>query len=182
MMEYTKLPKGEKKKLILAEMAIGGQANELAEKYDVNPMTISSWKRAERKRLEAETVEQARTADPVVLDAVVLELKTKASESDMPPVEIEKIVKKLDVVVEGVNGLQLLEGELHKTMMKLLGVANSKITDDMKMTDWSMLVTKIGEMHKILFATDSVTNFNMMQQNNGGSSAKVEKFKSGFRN
>ncbi len=180
-MEYTKLPKGEKKKLILAEMAIGGQANELAEKYDVNPMTISSWKRAERKRLEAETVLEAKSADPVVLDAVVLELKTKVAESDMPPVEMDKVVKKLDVLVEGVNGLQLLESELQNTMMKLLRVANSKITDDMKMSDWSMLVTKIGEMHKILFATDSVTNFNMMQQNNGGSSAKVEKFKGGFR-
>ncbi len=180
-MEYAKLPKGEKKKLILAEMAIGGMANELAEKYDVNPMTIASWKRAERKRLEAETVLEAKSADPVVLDAVVLELKTKVAESDMPPVEMDKVVKKLDVLVEGVNGLQLLESELQQTMMKLLRVANSKITDDMKMSDWSMLVTKIGEMHKILFATDSVTNFNMMQQNNGGSSAKVEKFKGGFR-
>ncbi len=178
-MEYTKLPKIEKKKLIMAEMAIGANVDLLAEKYDVNPMTIGSWRR--KARLEQEDIVSTTKVDPVVLDAIVLEIKDKAAKSDLTDEELTRVETQLDVAITGVKGLQVLEGKFRDTMIRLLRVANHKIDDEMKLSDWSLMVTKLGELHKTLFSSGDTTNINMLQQNNGGSSTKVEKFKAGYR-
>jgi len=177
------MTKAEKKLAILAEMAKGGKAKELGEKYDVNPLTIGSWMKAQMRQHEKESVVELAHVDPVVLEAVVQDIKDKAANSSTSTTkQLDRLDKQLDTIQDGVVGVKALETEFHSTMMNLLKWANGKITEEMKVSEWTQLVSGVSGLHSTLFSKGSNTQINLMQQNNaGGSSAKVEKFKNGFR-
>ena len=183
-METPKLNKEQKKTAIIASMLMGGNANKLGEEYNVNPITIASWMRAEAKKAEQDEAIELKEVDAVALEIVASEVKRKAS--DNPAIttkQLGKLEKGIDGVVKGAIGLKVLESEFHDTIMNLLNVANKKITDDMKISEWTAIVNGINMLHTSLFKINSSTNIQMLQQNNGGgvSSAKVEKFKGGYR-
>jgi len=176
------MTKEQKKLAIMAEMTKGGKANEVGERYNVNPITINSWMRTQRKEHEKESVAQLAKVDPIVLEAVVQEVKEKAENSStITTKQLDRLDIQLDNIKDGIVGVQQLEPEFHNTMMKLLKWANNKITDDMKVSEWTQLVTGISQLHGTMFGKGSSTQINLMQQNNGTSSAKVEKFRGGFR-
>jgi len=184
VLKMVHMNKEQKKLAILAEMAKGGRASEVGEKYNVSPLTIGSWMKAQRKEHEKESVAELTHVDPIVLEAVTQEIKDKASNSStITTKQLDRLDVQLDNIKEGVVGVKLLETEFHTTMMNLLKWANKKITDDMKVSEWTQLVSGISSLHSTLFSKGSNTQINLMQQNNGGngSSAKVEKFKGGFR-
>ncbi len=167
---------------IMAELARGAKANDLAVKYDVNPMTIGSWKRKARMDAEkGDILEVAVEVEPVVLEAVAQELKAKAKDAGMPAKQYAKFDTQLDKLKDGATSLQLLDTAFHTTMMNLLQWANDRITDDMKIGEWTQLVNGITTMHTALFAKGADSTINIMQGMNSQSSAKVEKFKGSFR-
>jgi len=175
------LTKAEKKLAIMAGMLKGASATDMGEEYDVSPITIGAWMREQRKSGERADIETLSSVDPVVLTAVVEDIRTKARNSPTSTTrQLDKLDKDLDNLVEGVAGIEMLERGFHDTIMRLLGAANRKITDDMKVSEWTQLVNGISTLHSSIFGKGSATTINMMQQNNT-SSAKVEKFKGSFR-
>ena len=182
-MQTPKLNKEQKKKAIMAGMLTGGSATELGEEYNVNPITIGSWMKAHAKTADKDEVLDLKEVDPIALEVIGTEVKRKASDNpNITTKQLDKFEKGVDGIISGVVGLQLLETEFHTLIMKLLKWADKKITDDMKISEWATLVDKITSLHTSLFKTTN-TNINLLQQNNGGgvSSAKVEKFKGGYR-
>ncbi len=176
--------KEQKKQAIIAAMIMGGDANKLGEAYNVSPIAISSWMRQAGKEAEKDKAVNLKDIDPVALEIVTKEIKRKASNNpSITTDQLDKLEKGIDDIRTGVAGLQILEIKFHDTIMNLLKIANSKITDDMKISEWNTLVNGITSLHSTIFNKGSQTNINMLQQNNGGgqSSAKVDLFKGGFR-
>lgn len=62
--------------------------------------------------------------------------------------------------------------------MNLLTQADSMIHDDMKPSEWAVLVKGISELHTALYSKGSINNINIMQQNNSGN----DEFRASFRN
>ncbi len=179
-----KLSKADKKSAIMAELITGASAYDLGMKYNISPTLIGTWRREQRKQAEKIDVQELAAIQPEVLKAVVDEVRTKAeNSSELETHDLEKIYKQLDKVENGVASVQMLEDGFHTTMMNMLVWANNKISDDMKVSEWTQLVNGVSNLHGSLFGKGSSTQINLMQQNNGGgaSSAKLEKFKSGFR-
>ena len=166
--------KHEKRALALAELKMGATIAEVRDKLDVPYSTILKWRRDEAKHQETADIADL---DPTVVDVVVRESKKKIE--NMP--ESEKLAKEFDKVATAVDGMKLLEAGFHDTMMNMLKWANKRITDDMKVSEWSSLVTGVSTLHRAAFGKDGGTVINM-QQNNVGSSSEVSKFKQGFRN
>ena len=175
------LTKAEKKLAIMAGMLKGASASDMGEEYNVSPITIGAWMRDQRKEAEKADIQTLASVDPVVLTAVVDDIRTKASSSTTSTTrQLNKLDKELDNLVEGITGIEVLERGFHDSILKLLTWANQKITDDMKVSEWTALVNGISILHSSIFGKGSATTINMMQQNNT-SSAKVEKFKGSFR-
>ncbi len=178
-----KLNKVQKKKAIMARMLVGGNANEIGEEFNTSPLTINKWMRDELTSDDQDEVIDLISVNPVVLTAVADEVKRKASSSTtITTKQLDKLDREIDKVTKGVVGLQMLEAEFHDSIMKMLVWANNKITDDMKISEWTQLVNGISTLHTALFSKGSNTQINLMQNNGGGaSSAKVDKFRGGFR-
>ena len=175
------LTKAEKKLAIMAGILKGATAADMGKDYDVSPITIGAWMRESRKESERTKVAEVASVDPVVLEAVVEDIRTKASNSSTTTTkQLNRLDKELDNLVEGVAGIEMLERGFHTSVMNLLTWANDKISDDMKVSEWTQLVNGISTLHSSIFGRGSATTINMMQQNNT-SSAKVEKFKGSFR-
>lgn len=176
-----KLTKEQKKTSIIASMLVGGNAEELSKEYGVNISTIRMWMNKERANAERDEV---INLDSVVLEAVSQEIMNKAENNPtVTTKQLNKLDKGLVKLKDGVAGLEMLESEFHDSIMKLLTWANNKISDEMKVSEWTQLVNGITSLHSTLFSKGSNTQINLMQQNNNNnaSSAKVEKFKGGFR-
>ena len=178
-----KLSTEQKKIAIMAELNLGAKLVDVAEKYDVNPMTIGTWRRKARKDAEKDSIIDLETVPPEVIETVLMEVKEKAKKSEnLSPKQYRKLDAQLDNLSNGVSSLQLLDTGFHNTMLNLLEWANDKITDDMKVSEWTALVNGISTLHSNMFGKSANTNVNIIQaNNNAGSSAKVEKFKAGFR-
>jgi len=178
------MTKEQKKKAILAGLLVGESPKELGLKYEISPIVISGWAKKQRRDAENEDVMNTAKVDPVVLEAVAQEIKSKAKRNpEITTPQLNKLDVQLDLITEGVVGVQRLEDEFHRTMMNLLTWANAKITDDMKTSEWTHIVKGVSGLHDTMFGKGSNTQINLMQQNNGGgaSSAKVDKFRGGFR-
>ena len=175
------LTREQKKMAVLAEILVGGNIIEVAKSYKVDVQTVRLWARADAKKHE---IDELLELDPVAVSAVVLEIKAKAEASaEITTPQLNRLNKGLDEVKKGVDSLHMLETEFHDSIMKMLKWANKKITDDMKISEWKVIVDGITQLHGTLFGKGSSTQINLMQQNNNNnaSSAKVEKFKGGFR-
>jgi transposase-like protein len=175
------LTREQKKQAVLAEMLTGSNLTDVATRYKVDAVTIRSWVRKEDERALADEVIDL---DPVILRAVTKEIKDKAANSPtMTTQQLNRLDEGLANIKDGVDGLKLLENNFHDTILKMLTWANSRITDDMKISEWKTIVDGIVSLHSTLFGKGSSTQINLMQQNNNNnaSSAKVEKFKGGFR-
>ena len=177
------LSKEQKKKAIMAKMLMGGDAEEVAEEYTVSSAIIVKWMRDHSRTVNKDDILNLKSVDPIALELVGEAVKRKAADSPtITSKQLNSLEAGVDGVVKGVVGLQLLEDKFHKLILKLLTWADNKITDDMKISEWATLVDKITILHTSLFKTSN-TSINMLQQNNGGgtSSAKVDRFKAGYR-
>ena len=120
----------------------------------------------------------------VVIAEVVEEIKIKAEEkAENFPKEakdLPKLSAQLKKIKDGVEGLHSLDEDFQNTLRKLLTYANEKITDDMKISEWTQIMKGIVEMHGMMYGKGggSVVNIVNNQQNN---SASVEAFKVGLR-
>ena len=177
----SKLNVDQKRIAILAELSKGAKAAELAERYDVNPMTIGSWRRKARLEAEKADVLEIEEIPPETIKAVVQEVREKAESSDISKAQYKKLTKELNKIEEGIPSLQLLDTAFHQTMLNLLTFANNQINDDMKISDWRSLVEGISQLHKELFGKDSINNVNIVQANNTNVNPSTAEFKSGFR-
>ena len=175
------LTKEEKRVAILAELLVGVDKYDLSGKYEIDVRVITKWERQHKNQSEKDEVVEL---DPVVVATVVNEIKAKAETNEnITPKQLDRLGIGLDKLKSGVDSLQLLETDFHNTIMNMLRWANGKINDDMKVSEWTQLVNGITTLHSTLFGKGSSTQINLMQQNgiNVGSSAKVEKFKGGYR-
>lgn len=171
-----KLSKSDKRTAVLAEMNRGAKAIDMANKYDVNPNTISSWVRvAKQEALKAKANELAKV-DPVVVETVIQEVKEKASEApNISTAQVETLDASLELLADGVNGLAILDSELQLSLLKAVKWANSKIQRDMKVSEWTQVVDGITKIHSALNVKAGVTQVNI-QNNSAGTD-----FKAGMR-
>jgi len=168
-----------KKAEILVQLAQGAKPRKLSDDFDVPYSTIMTWRREMGDSKVKDEVLDVAKADKVVLATVVEGIKEQATDN-LPPATAKSMGRKLDQLEEGISSLQLLDTQFHDTIIKLLKWADKQITDDMSMRDWKMLASSIGDLHSAIFSKGG-TNINLMQQNNSGSSARVERFKGSFR-
>jgi len=169
----------DKKVAILAELKGGETVKDLASKYEVNPMTISSWRRKERDELSKIDSQKLVDIPKETVTEVITEMKFKA-EQDLTPKQFEKMELQLDKIGNSVEGLRDMDEAFKTTLLNLLHWANMKIEEDMKISEWTQLVKGVSDMHKTLFSKDSnVVNIVNNQQNNV---AEIDAFKAGFRN
>jgi len=165
----------------LAEVLVGEDMTTVATKYGVEISTLKRWLATDAKQSERDEIIDL---DQVVVATVVQEIKRKAERShNITTPQLNKLERGLDKLQDGVNGLELLETSFHTTIMSLLTWTDNKITNDMKVSEWTQLVNGVTNLHSTLFGKGSNTQINLLQQNNGGlaSATKVEKFKSSFR-
>lgn len=175
--DHKALSPAQKQIAILAEMNRGAKANELALKYDVNPMTIGNWKRKARIEAEKDAVQDLAKVDPVVVETVIQEVREKAKlASDITPTQSVKLDKGLTKLSDGLNGLAVLDTEIQAGLLKALKWANNKIVDDMKISEWTQIVDGITRIHTTLNGKAGLTQVNI--QNNTAAGAD---FKSGMR-
>ena len=170
----------DKKTTILAELKVAGTTvKELADRYNVSPMTIGSWRRKEREGLaKVETQELADIPKAVVVE-VVEEMKDKARDSNLTKAQFKKVELDLDKIGKSVDGLREMDEAFKTTLLNLLHWANTKIDEDMKISEWTALVKGVSDMHKALFSNENNTvNIVNNQQNNV---AEIDAFKAGFR-
>lgn len=179
-----KLDINQKRVAILAELAKGEIASDLAKKYEVTPNTIGKWKKEARIAAMKEEAVELSAIEPEVLTSVIQEVKNKAeSNPNLTAKQFIKIDTQLDKLKEGVTSLQVLDKAFHDTMLNMLMYANERLTDDdIKTSEWTQLVNGIATMHKALFGKDNVNNVNIVQANNGGGDPSIASFKAGFRN
>ncbi len=169
----------DKKTAILAELKVAGTTvKDLADKYQVSPMTIGSWRRKEREELAKVDSHKLADIPKAVVAEVVEEMKDKAR-VDLSPKQFKKIELDLNKIGQSVNGLREMDEAFKTTLLNLLHWANMKIDEDMKISEWTALVKGVADMHKALFSNESnVVNIVNNQQNNA---AEQDAFKSGFR-
>ena len=197
-MDIQNMNNKQKKVAVLAEMALGAKRQDMMAKYGVGSTSIINWRREELEKRERDaTVESLAKVEavPVAMAEIMLKdveepisvedltsnLKEKAS-ANLSPKEFTKLDRQIDKMADGLTGLKMLETDFQVVMLNLLTWANNKIEDDMKISEWTQLVTGISTLHGTMFGKGAGTTINMMQQNNGGeSSTAVSKFKSGFR-
>ena len=199
-MDTKQLTNKQKKVAVLAEMALGAGRTAMMQKYDVSSTTVLNWRKEAKEKAERVVVTDIldSTADvplemvrnmaegsdtPQTVEQLASTIKEKAV-GNVSTKQFAKLELQLDKLAEGITSLKMLETNFHSTIMNLLQVANMKIDEDMKISEWTQLVNGINILHGTLFGKNAGgTTINMMnQQNNGGSSAEVSKFKASFRN
>jgi len=165
----------EKKLAILADSANGETPMELSIKYGVAPNTIRGWL---SKDQEAKDMAKIAKAPERVVKATIEEIKAKAA--ILPAKACNKIETELDKISGNVKGLQALDAKFQDTFINLLSWANNRISEDMKISEWTTLVNGVKDLHKTIFSQEN-TQINIVnnQQNN---SADKDAFKAGFRN
>lgn len=167
----------QKQIAILAELNRGAKGINLANKYDVNPNTIGNWKRKARTEAAKASVQELAEVDPVVVETVIQEVKAKAATApDITTKQAVKLDKGLNKLSDGLDGLAMLDTEIQKGLLKALQWANRKITDDMKISEWTQIVDGITRIHGTLNGKAGLTQVNI-QNNSAGDSD----FKSGMR-
>jgi len=166
----------EKKKLVLAELkAKTSGVAELSVKYGVGQSTIRAW---ERMTKNTKAIKSMADSPKKVVDTTIDAIIEK-SEEVLTPKKFVKVERELLKVKDGVNGLQALDAEFQTTFQNLLAWANSKIEEDMKVSEWSTIVGKVTDMYKVIFSQDN-TNITVVN-NQTNNTANVNEFKAGFR-
>jgi len=126
-------------------LALGEAPKDVAEKTGLGYQTILKL----RKDLEAETDADVTTIDPVAVQVIV----DKAREDNVP----SNIVKKLEVVQEGITGLQKLDNEFHTTMSKVLQKANEFLDgDSLKPSEWVAITNSLSSAYNNIFNNSGV--------------------------
>ena len=179
--DYKAMSPDQKQIAILAEMNRGAKANDLAVKYDVNPMTIGSWRRKARKAAEKDALQELADVDPVVVETVLQEVRAKSEVSDtITPTQAKNLDKSLSKLGDGLVGLDMIDTQIQATMLKALKWADRKITDDMKTSEWSQVIDGITKIHGTLHHKANNTQVNI-QNNAELSDTKLDTFKSEMR-
>lgn len=167
----------EKKVLLLADVAGGLGVRDAAAKYDVHYTTAVKWRNEARKDAENQKVDEVTELSPVALQTIVNEIKEKEPQGSMVGAQAQEII-------EGVDGLQKLNSSFHSVCLKLIKKAEEMLAeDDLKIAEWKMISTTIGELYSNIFNKGGV-NIQMMNNNGGDggvSSTSLNLFKGSLK-
>ena len=166
-MDIKLLSNKDKKIAIQAELIAGANVRKLAEKYDVHYTTMLGYRNELREGVAREEVLAFTDVKEVALHSIAENVKSQSAEV-LPPKKAKQFNNAVDEMVEGVNSLQLLDTAFHNTITRLLTWADNQITDDIDYKTWNNIATRIGELHKAVFANGGVQV--NVQQNNANNS------------
>ncbi len=157
-----------------ARLAMGSTPRELADgefKGDVSYLTILGW----RKQMKAEH-QKEQVQEIVRVDAAILENVVERAREEAPSV----VVKKIEKLQDGVNGLQLLDEKFHKTMSLALSKAEEFLAqEDLKSSEWVAITNALANAYNNIFNSKGVS----VNVNNGTqfSDTKLSMFKGSIR-
>lgn len=128
-----------------AELSLGESPRDLARKYpDASYQTILGWqKKLNVAELENDVIIDLVKADTTTLTMVAEGIKAKA------PAEV---VKQIDNLVDGVNGLKNLESKFQSLVLKLLESADTMAGNkELSVRDWKVLSDGISNLYTSIF-------------------------------
>ena len=129
-------------------LSMGEKPRDIAEKIGLNYQAVLAVrKEMEDKRAKAKVLDLS-SIDPVAMELIVDKAKQGAPTS---------VVKKLEVVSEGVKGLHLLDNEFHTTFSKVLTKAEEFLNDD-KLTaaQWVSITNALSNAYNNIFNNSGV--------------------------
>ena len=148
-----------------ALLAMGEKPKDVADKTGV----------AYSKVLQLKKIEEQ--SDVEVIDPAILHMVVEKAKEEAPA----KVVKKLEMVAEGLTGLQVLDNEFHTTMSAVLKRANEFLNDDeLKTSEWVAITNALSNAYNSIFNNKGVS----VNVNNGTqvSSNQLSMFKNSLRN
>jgi hypothetical protein len=151
---------------IRALLKLGESRKDIAERLKCTYDAVSK----EAQKLKKEEDGDVTKVDADLLNHVIAETKETA------PAEI---VKKFEVIEEGITGLQKLDDRFHKSMTKMLDKADSFLVKDISVSEFATVTGAISNAYKSIFQSGGV-NVNV---NNGTqiSDTKLSMFKGALR-
>lgn len=158
------------KAAVQAKLAMGATPRELALGEFEGKISYSVIKRISRD-MEAEDEKDITSINPGIIHMVVEKAKEEAP---------KKVVAKLEKLSEGINSLQLLDGQFHVTMGLALDKADEFLgQEDLKPSDWVAITNALSNAYNNIFNNKGV-NVNV---NNGTqfSDTKLNMFKGAMR-
>ncbi len=133
---------------IRALLALGEKPKDIAERLDCKYDKVLQ----ERKKMRTES-EITKVKDVTALDPVALEILVDKARGTAPA----KVVEKMEAIQTGVQGLQTLDGEFHKTFTKLLNKANEFIdSDTLKPSEWVAITNSLSNAYNNIYNNSGV--------------------------
>jgi transposase len=161
------MTKEELRTRIEAELLTGAEPRELEEKYGVPYPTILGWKKKLLKEAPTEDIAELTNATKATLEIV----REKAKE------EAPVVAKKIDKIIDGVEGLKILEPEFHSVMHKAVKRAHSFIEkDDLTIKEWELITKTLANAYSAIFNKGG-TNVNVVQTNLNANQEALSFFK-----
>ena len=161
------MTKEELRTRIEAELLTGIEPKELEEKYGVPYPTILGWKKKLLKETPSANIVELTNATKATLEIV----REKAKE------EAPVVAKKIDKIIDGVEGLQLLEPEFHAVMHKAVKRAHEFIAqDDLTIKEWELITKTLANAYSAIF-NKAGTNVNVVQTNLNANQEALNFFK-----
>jgi len=152
-----------------AKLALGTKPKDIVEMTGVKYQKVLQLKK--QMELGVSQVDDLVSLDPIALDVLVEKAKEEAP---------ARIVKKLEVIHEGLTGLQLLDTQFHTTMSLVLGKAEEFIArEDLKPSEWVAITNALSTAYSNIFNNKGVS----VNVNNGTqfSDSKLSMFKGSMR-
>lgn len=157
---------------IKAKLALGKTPREVADELPTsNYQTILIIKKKMAIETEKEKVDTLTSLSPIALDILVDKAKEEAPKA---------VVKKLEDLSEGINGLQLLDAQFHTVMGTIVKKAEAFLSrEDLKVSDWVAITNALSNAYNNIFNNSGVSvNVNNSTQVN---SSKLSMFKGSLR-
>lgn len=161
---------------IETRLRLGEKAIDLKDEYsgEVHYNTIRNWEKLiQTKEKEDKGIDILKDkTTPAVLQSMV----EKAHE-EAPP----KIAQQMQVIANGIEGLQKLDGKFHEVMLVAIEKGEKFLReDDLKLSDWKLIVSTLADAYASVFKT-SGTNINVNNSNTQINQTKVSAFKANLR-
>ena len=163
-----KVTKAELRTRVEAELLVGKEPRELSDQYGIPYVSILGWK----KKLMAEKPE-AEISDLTQQTKASLEIIREVAKEQAPVA-----AKKIDAIIDGVQGLKELEPKFHSALLKAVHVAQGfldEVDDEGKtvlsIKEWQLITTTLSTAYGALFnkagtvVNVAQTNVNAEQQN-----------------
>ncbi len=129
-------------------LAMGEKPKDIAEKLGCGYQKVLTV----RKKMALEK-DNGKVEELVGVDPVALEIMVEKAREEAPAT----VVKKLEAVVEGVTGLQKLDGEFHTTFSVALGRATEFLeSDKLKPSEWVAITNALSSAYNNIYNNSGV--------------------------